>query len=57
MKEKPGDKLVSLKVKLPVPLHRQVKGFGILRGMTIQQVVVDALEKWVEAQGITVPDM
>ncbi len=47
-----GNKVISVKVKLPERLHRHVKAIGVLKGQTIQEVVVSALEEWIVTQDI-----
>lgn len=55
MEETKGKNVVIVKLELPKDLHRHVKGIGILRGLTIQQVAKEALQDWVDKQGVKVP--
>jgi hypothetical protein len=56
MEEVKGKDMVIVKLELPKDLHRFVKGIGILKGLTIKQVAMEALGEWVSKQGVRVPE-
>lgn len=56
MEEAKGKDIVIVKLELPRDLHRFVKGIGVLKGLTIKQVAIEALQDWVNNQGVKVPE-
>jgi hypothetical protein len=51
-KQKKSETSVTVKVQLPMEVHRRIKVISVLRGYSIQKVVATALEEWIDTQDI-----